>query len=138
MRKVLLVACVISTSLFLPGPVIAARGSVTFTADLQVVGGAGQLDNTINFSVGALTLVADTASNHIFKQIGSLVLDGVATECIIDSVLPDCSQATLLCEDVTHQVSAAVEGLSGGSLDGSTVVTGAIYLVCKHWPATSR
>ena len=137
MRKVLL-ACVISASLFLPSPVIAAGGAVTFTADLQIVIGGGQLDNTMNFGVGALTLVADTASNHIFKQIGSLVLNGVATDGIIDSVLPDCSEATLLCEDVTHQVVAAVESVSRGSLDGSTVVTGAIYLVCKHWPATSR
>ena len=138
MKTGLLVGCIVSATLLLSGHVAAAGQALTFTADLDIVGGGGQLENGSTFSVSGLSFVADTANRHFSVQNGSLVLDGVTTECTIESVVPDCSQTTLLCEDVTYAVTPTVEGGSPGSLGEFAVATGSIRLVCKHWPASPR
>ena len=106
--------------------------------DLAVVVGAGQLEDTTTFKVSALSLEADVGTQHISVQKGSLVLNGVSTDCTIATVAPDCSEATLLCEEVQHVVTPSVPGGSRGSLDTVAVAQGFILLVCKHVPALSR
>jgi hypothetical protein len=128
MRTVLLVACIVSASLLVPIQALGAERGAAGAVLIDLVSGAGKLDNATTFSVSALAYLVGTHQSNS----GSLVLNGVATDCVIDSVAADCSEATLLCEDVFHQVVAGVPGVSHGSLDGVAVVKGNIRQFCKH------
>ena len=134
MRTALFVACIVSASLFLPSQAVAEGAGATITVDLAFVSGGGELEGGTTLSLSALSYVV---GSHVGNN-GSLVLDGVLTECTIDSFLSDCSQATLLCEDVSYVVIPGVRGGFLGSLNGTPVTKGLIHLACKHSPLLSR
>ena len=140
MRLVFVVASTVAVSLLVPISSGLAAGPVPVTFNVEFVLGTGELSdqNQTSFAVVALSLVADIGGRHIDKQCGSLVINTDSTECTIQSVATDCSQATLLCEDETHEVVGEVPGVSKGSLDGVEVASGFIGLVCKASPPPVR
>jgi hypothetical protein len=132
MRTIVFVACIVSASLFLPTQAVAAGATVT--VDLAFISGGGELEGGTTVGVSALSYVVGARVGNN----GSLVLDGVATDCTIESVLSDCSEATLLCEDVSYEVIPGVRGGFLGSLNGTPLTKGLIRLLCKHSPLQSR
>jgi uncharacterized protein involved in type VI secretion and phage assembly len=138
MRLAFVVASAVVVSLLLPISSSLAAAPAPVAIDVEFVTGSGQLSNLSTFAVNALSLVADIGARHIVKQRGALTIDGDSTECTIQSVAPDCSEATLLCEDETHDVAGAVAGVSNGSLDGVEVTSGLIVLACETTPPPAR
>jgi len=136
MRRTMFVAATV-VMLLLPIAPSHAAAPVTLTYQLDVVTGSGVLSNSSSFAVNAFSLVADIANRHIVRQKGALTIDGDTTECTIESVVPGCSEATLLCEDETHSVVAGVPGVSRGSLDGLEVTTGLIRMLCSASPSVA-
>jgi len=129
MTKALVVPAIVSTLLLLllSVPAFAAN---KVTVDLTLALGGGTLEDNHRFGLEAVALEITGVKQPVSVNKGRISIDGERTKCTIEAE-PDCSAATLTCEDLTaHVLVPADPGVSKGSLDGVEVKQGFISLKC--------
>ena len=98
MTKALVVPAIVSTLLLLllSVPAFAAN---KVTVDLTLALGGGTLEDNHRFGLEAVALEITGVKQPVSVNKGRISIDGERTKCTIEAE-PDCSAATLTCEDL--------------------------------------